>query len=45
MVMLCSLLAVCSVSARISRQEGTDGQAAIYRLPLFGTGGTLHAIL
>ena len=35
MVMLCSLLAVCSVSARISRQEGTDGQAAIYRLPLF----------
>ncbi len=35
MIMLCSLLAVCSVSARISRQEGTDGQAAIYRLPLF----------
>lgn len=35
MTMLCSLLAVCSVSARISRQEGTDGQAAIYRLPLF----------
>lgn len=34
MTMLCSLLAVCSVSARISRQEGTDGQAAIYRLPL-----------
>ena len=34
MAMLCSLLAVCSVSARISRQEGTDGQAAIYRLPL-----------
>lgn len=35
MTMLCSLLAVCSVSARISRQEGTDWQAAIYRLPLF----------
>ena len=35
MVMLCSLLAVCSVSARISRREGMDGQAAIYRLPLF----------
>ena len=35
MTMLCSLLAVCSVSARISRQEGTDGQTAIYRLPLF----------
>ena len=34
MTMLCSLLTVCSVSARISRQEGTDGQAAIYRLPL-----------
>ena len=35
MVMLCSLMAVCSVSARISRREGMDGQAAIYRLPLF----------
>ena len=35
MIMLCSLLAVCSVSAQISRQEGTDGQVAIYRLPLF----------
>ena len=35
MVMLCSLLAVCSVSARTSRQEETDGQAAIYRLPPF----------
>jgi len=34
MAMLCSLLAVCSVSAQSSRQEGTDGQAAIYRLPL-----------
>ena len=34
MAMLCSLLAICSVSAQISRQEGTDGQAAIYRLPL-----------
>ena len=35
MIMLCSLLAVCSVSAQISRQEGTDGQTAIYRLPVF----------
>ncbi len=35
MVVVCSLLAVCSVSAQISRREGTDGQAAIYRLPLF----------
>ena len=34
MTMLCSLLTVCSVSAQISRQEETDGQAAIYRLPL-----------
>ena len=34
MAILCSLLAVCSVSAQISRQEGTDRQAAIYRLPL-----------
>ncbi len=34
MMMLCSLMAVCSVSAQISRQEGTDRQAAIYRLPL-----------
>lgn len=34
MMMLCSLLAVCSVSAQINRQEGTDKQAAIYRLPL-----------
>ena len=34
MVMFCSLLAVCPVSAQVSRQEGTDGQAAIYRLPL-----------
>lgn len=34
MTMLCSLLTVCLVSAQISRQEGTDGQAAIYRLPL-----------
>lgn len=34
MAILCSLLAVCSVSARDSRQKGTDGQAAIYRLPL-----------
>ena len=35
MVVVCSLLAVCSVSAQISRREGTDGQAAIYRLPRF----------
>lgn len=35
MAVFCSLLAVCSASAQISRQEGTDGQAAIYRLPLF----------
>ena len=35
MAILCSLLAVCSVSARNRRHEGTDGQAAIYRLPLF----------
>ena len=34
MMMLCSLMAVCSVSAQSSRQEGTDRQAAIYRLPL-----------
>ena len=34
MMMLCSLLAVCSVSAQGSRQEGTDRQVAIYRLPL-----------
>ena len=35
LMILCSLLAVCSASAQISRQEGTDGQAAICRLPLF----------
>ena len=35
MTMLCSLLAVCSVSAQGSRQEGTDRQASIYRLPPF----------
>ena len=34
MMMLCSLLAVCSVSAQINRQKETDKQAAIYRLPL-----------
>ena len=33
MAILCSLLAVCSVSARDSCQKGTDGQASIYRLP------------
>ena len=35
LMMLCSLLAVCSAFAQISRQEGTDGQGAICRLPLF----------
>ena len=35
MAILCSLLAVCSVSAQDSRHEGTDGQGAIYRLPPF----------
>lgn len=35
MTIFCSILAVCSVSARDSRQKGTDGQAAIYRLPPF----------
>lgn len=34
MAILCSLWAVCSVSAQSNRQEGTDRQAAIYRLPL-----------
>ena len=34
MVIFCSFLAVCSVSARDRRHEGTDGQAAICRLPL-----------
>ncbi len=35
MTILCSLLVVCSVSARNRRHEGTDRQAAIYRLPPF----------
>lgn len=35
MMMLCSLMAVCSVSAQGSRQEGKDRQASIYRLPPF----------
>ena len=35
MAVFCSLLAVCSASAQISRQKGTDGQAAIFRLPPF----------
>ncbi len=36
MAILCSLLAVCSVSARNRRHEGKrTGQAAIYRLPPF----------
>ena len=34
MAIICSLMAVCSVSAQSNRHEGTDGQAAIYRLPL-----------
>ena len=34
-IMLCSLLAVCSVSARDRRHEETDGQVAIYRLSPF----------
>ena len=34
MAILCSLWAVCSVSAQSNRQEGTDRQVAIYRLPL-----------
>lgn len=33
MAILCSLLAVCSVSARDRRHEETDRQATIYRLP------------
>ena len=35
MIILCSLLVVCSVSAQDSHHEGTDRQAAIYRLPPF----------
>ena len=35
MAVFCSLLVVCSASAQISRQKGTDRQAAIYRMPLF----------
>lgn len=35
MAILCSLLAVCSVSARDRRHEETDRQATIYRLPPF----------
>ena len=35
MVILCSFLAVCSVSAQDSHHKGIDGQAAIYRLPPF----------
>ena len=35
MAIFCSLLAVCPVSAQDNRQEGTEGQAVIYRLPLF----------
>ena len=32
---VCSLFPVCSVFAQINRQEGTDGQTAIYRLSPF----------
>ena len=35
MTILCSLLVVCSVSAQDSHHEGTNRQAAIYRLPPF----------
>ncbi len=35
MAMFFSFLVVCSVSAQDSRHEGTNGQAAIYRLPSF----------
>lgn len=35
LVILCSLWAVCSVSAQDSRQEGTERQAAIFRLSPF----------
>ena len=45
MMMLCSLMAVCSVSAQISRQEGTDRQAAIYRLPPFERAVDARSIL
>lgn len=34
LVMFCSFGVVCSVSAQDNRQEGTDGEAAICRLPL-----------
>ena len=33
-ILLFRFRAVCSVSAQSNRQEGTDRQAAIYRLPL-----------
>ena len=35
MAVFCSFLSVCSASAQISCQKGTEGQAAIYRLPPF----------
>ena len=35
MAIFCFLMAICSVSARDSRRGEKDGQAAIYRLPLF----------
>ena len=45
MAILCSLLAVCSVSARDSRQKGTDGQAAIYRPPAaFRVGSSVYEV-
>lgn len=39
---VCSLFPVCSVSAQINRQEGTDGQTAIYRLSPFEWAVALH---
>ena len=36
MAILCSLLAVCSRVRTGQPPEGTDGQAAIYRLPPYG---------
>lgn len=44
LIILCSLWAVCSVSAQDSRQEGTEGQAALPPAA-FRAGGLLHEIL
>ena len=35
LIMLCSLWAVCSVSAQDNRPKGMEGQTAIFRLPPF----------